>query len=103
MKTRTLSKFALVLSLALASNANALLMNFDDISTSFRFDYMPTSYNNYTWNNFGITNGNNDNANTGYQVGIVSQANVAFNNYGNPAYISKSNFFNLNSGYFTSA
>ena len=102
MKTRTLSKFALVLSLALASNANALLMNFDDISTSITFDYMPTSYNGYTWDNFGIANGNNI-PNTGYQVGIVSQANVAFNNYGNPAYISKSNFFNLNSGYFTSA
>ena len=41
--------------------------------------------------------------NTGYQIGTVSQSNVAFNSSGTPAYISKSNFFNLNSGYFTAA
>ena len=96
MKTRTLSKFALVLSLALASNANALLMNFDDVT------HVAFGYNDYTWGNFSIKNGNSS-PNTGYQIGTVSQANVVFNGSGTPAYISKSNFFNLNSGYFTSA
>jgi hypothetical protein len=101
MKTRTLSKFALVLSLALASNANALLINFDDVNAPF-ISTVPSGYNGYTWNNFAIANGNN-NPNTGYQIGIVSQANIAFNLGSTPAYISKSDFFNLNSGYFTAA
>ena len=96
MKTRTLSKFALVLSLALTSNANALLMNFDDVT------HVAFGYNDYTFGNFTIRDGNRF-PNTGYQVGIVSQANVVFNGSGTPAYISKSNFFNLNSGYFTAA
>ena len=102
MKTRTLSKFALVLSLALASNANALLINFDDEDVHFTLAAVPSGYNSYTWNNFFIVNGSNF-PNTGYQIGTVSQANTAFNLAGTPAYISKSNFFNLNSGYFTAA
>ena len=65
-------------------------INFDDIINTSAG--IPSGYNSYTWNNFGVANGNN-NPNTGYQVGIVSEANVAFNSLGSPAYISKSNFF----------
>jgi hypothetical protein len=101
MKFLQYKKIFLVSTLAFASNANALLINFDDFNNP-NFDILPSSYNGYTWNNGGITNGSNH-PNTGYQIGTVSQANVAFNAYGTPAYISKSNFFNLNSGYFTSA
>lgn len=101
MKFLSYKKIFLVSTLAFASNANALLINFDDVITSSDAN-VPSGYNNYTWNNFGIVNGNSI-LNTGYSIGIVSQANVAFNSDGTPAYISKSNLFNLTSGYFTAA
>ena len=101
MKFLSCKKIFLVSTLAFASNANALLINFDDVITSSSAD-VPSGYNSYTWNNFGIVNGNSI-PNTGYSIGIVSQANVAFNSGGNPAYISKSNLFNLTSGYFTAS
>jgi hypothetical protein len=94
-------KIFLVSTLAFASNANALLINFDDVDVPSPTN-VPSGYNSYTWNNFGIAKGSIF-PNTGYQIGTVSQENIVYSMYGNPAYISKSNSFNLYSGYFTSA
>lgn len=55
MKNRTLSKFALVLSLALASNANALLINFDDVDVP-SIAGVPFGYNDYEWSTFALKN-----------------------------------------------
>ena len=100
-KKKLTSSIALLL---IASNANALVINFDDLDTALSYTEVPSGYNSYNWNNFFALNGNSSTyINSGYHVGIVSQANVAFNANGNPAYISKSNFFNLHSGYFTAA
>jgi hypothetical protein len=103
MKTRTLSKFALVLSLALASNANALLINFDDITIPDSY-HTPISngYQGLNWNNFNALLSSSYSGN-GYRNGLVSSPNVAFNPFGNPASISSLTNFNVASGYFTAA
>jgi hypothetical protein len=101
MKFLQYKKIFLVSILGFTSNANALLLNFDDVDVPSPTN-VPSGYNSYTWDNFGIAKGSNS-PNTGYQIGTVSQENIVYSMYGDPAYISKSNSFNLYSGYFTSA
>jgi hypothetical protein len=99
MRTRTIQKLFLVSTLALASNANALLINFDSFSD---LDVIPNGYNNLSWNNFAIQNSNSI-FTSGFTNGVISSPNVAFNSLGSSAYIMNSNTFNLTSGYFTGA
>jgi hypothetical protein len=99
MRLVTIKKLALVSTLALTSNANALLINFDDLTAE-----IPSGYQGYTWNNFSYLNGPAYGITpSGYFTGVISANNVAFNGGGDPAYLMNSNAFNLTSGYFTGA
>jgi len=84
-----------------ASSAYAQVINFDDLHTN---TYIPISngYAGLNWNNFYAINGNYM-PGTGYQTGVVSSPNVAFNGSAWPATVSSGTAFNLVSGYFTAA
>ena len=97
MKNHIFKNFFLVSSLALSSNANALLINFDDISSYTEL----TTYNSLTWNNF-VAN-TYPTLDSGYRNGTVSPSFIAYNDNGLPGYISKSDLFDLTSAYFTAA
>lgn len=103
MKFLQYKKIFLVSTLAFASNANALLINFDDVNLDGQdAEFPPSNYQNFTWDNWVIVDGTRPNwNNSGYEVGVVSSNNVGVNGFGDDAYISKSNLFNLTSGYFT--
>ena len=94
MNKHTILKLVLVTSVAFTSNANALLINFDEFSSQTTL----TTYNSLTWNNF---NAESFTVTSGYTYGTVSPSSVAYNRGGAPAYISKSDSFNLTSAYLT--
>ncbi|CAM8376827.1 autotransporter outer membrane beta-barrel domain-containing protein [Candidatus Methylopumilus planktonicus] len=103
MRLVTIQKLVLVSTLAFASNANALLINFDSVDNTLSNTSIPNGYSNLNWNNFYSKNGLVNGYNAGYMTGVVSSPNIAYNGYGSPAYIMSSNLFNLTSGYFTGA
>lgn len=74
---------------------------FDDLGTG---GTVPNGYLGVNWNNFsyfnGITYGGNP---SGYQAGVISVSNVAYNPFGNPASITSPNPFDLHSAYLTAA
>jgi autotransporter-associated beta strand protein len=83
---------------AFSTNAGpSQLLTFDDVSTGS----VPANYGNLNWNNFRVVNGQS--YGSGYQVGMVSSPNVAFNSLGNPASLTSTAAFNLVSAYLTSA
>jgi len=87
-------------------DARADLITFDDLPTAQPPQYtsVPNGYHGLTWNNFAILNGTTSPFNEeGYGKGLVSPSNVAFNLWSNPASITSSTPFTLNSGYFTAA
>src|SRR5215212_10715232 len=75
----------------------ATLLTFDDESP-FLYVMIPNGYHELQWNNFFIENGLNS---PGFLRGAVSPPNVAFNGLGNPASVSRSTRFNLDSVYLT--
>lgn len=81
--------FALtILGIALAANASVL--TFDDLPGPGLVP-IPNGYGGLSWNNMYYLDGINYSANpSGYQNGVVSPNNVAYNAYGNPADISVS-------------
>ena len=92
-------------------NAQTLL-TFDDLPSggplTTMFPGVPNSYGglNLNWDNFGVANGLEFDANNGdgYYYGVVSPSNAVFNLYGDPASISiPSGLFDLNSAYLTAA
>lgn len=86
----------------LASNAQAVVVNFDDLNTK---GFIPNSYNGLTWNNMYQVDGlaYNGGVKNGYTAGTVSKRHVALNAYGSPATIGSSSDFVLNSLYLTAA
>ena len=79
-------------------------LTFDDLAGTIL--PIPNGYGNLNWNNFYYLDGVNYPSNpSGYQNGVVSPNNVAFNAYGNPAtmYTSSVDPFYLSSGYITAA
>src|SRR5450759_2874870 len=87
--------------LRVVTNAATTLITFDDLSGSLA---VPVGYNGLTWNNFYCLDGvNYSGAGSGYNAGVVSPSNVAYNGYGNPASISSAGSFNLLSAYLTAA
>jgi hypothetical protein len=68
------------------------------------FDPIPNSYSGFNWNNFFVLDGTHYYGNpSGYQNGVVSPDYVAYNGFGDPAYIYSSNPFTFNSVYMTAA
>ena len=80
--------------------AHATTIGFDDLAS---FATINNGYNGLNWSNFSVID-HNANGASGYQNGVISLNNVAFNGFGNDASISvASGTFTLNSGYFTAA
>lgn len=84
------------------------LVTFDDLSPgsgSGSFINIPNGYENLQWLGFGVLNGSLITPVSGYNNGIVSPNNVAFNDdqFDRSASVSSSGTFNLNSACLTSA
>jgi hypothetical protein len=87
--------------------AQTEILTFDDLPTPVSGNNpgspIPNGYEGLQWQNFIYLNGVNSFFNpSGYQNGVVSPNNVAFNAYANPAMFSDG-LFNLNSAYLTGA
>ncbi len=96
MKSSLILKFAAacVLSTGLAS---ATVITFDGVAG------ITSGYGGIaTWSNLIQLNGDTYGL-SGYQNGVVSHPDVAFNGGGSDAYIANPTAFDLNSGYFTAA
>jgi hypothetical protein len=80
----------------------AFTIGFDDLPGAQ--GAIPNGYKGFTWNNFWYVDGVNyyDNP-SGYQNGVRSANNVAFNAYGNPASIYASSPWYVIDGYVTAA
>jgi hypothetical protein len=87
-----------------AAQAEAETLFFDDLPTDGSVNAIPNGYGGLDWSNFyafnpaafGYTG-------TGYNNGVVSTPNVAYDGYGDPATISSATLFTLVSGDFTGA
>ncbi|CAM8388241.1 hypothetical protein MCEET85_00866 [Candidatus Methylopumilus planktonicus] len=99
MLLRTIQKLFLITMLALGSNANALVINFDSLDGS---GPITNGYSGLNWSNFWSLRGS-DIPNSGYAAGVVSFPNIAFNAYGDPASFSSTAQFTFVSAYFTAA
>ncbi len=78
-------------------------LTFDDLSPGEFSSPIPNGYGSLQWNNFGVFNGSIRPVTEGYRTGNVSPPNVAFNDFGDPASISITGTFTLNSAHLTSA
>ena len=79
-------------------------INFDDLPSTLV--PIPNGYYNLNWSNYNYLNGVTYPGNpSGYQNGVVSPTNVAYNAFGNPATIWQrtADPFVVNSGYLTAA
>jgi len=97
-----MKKIALAALLASAFSAShAAVITFDDLGSG---SAITNGYAGLNWNNFYVLNGLSD-PHSGYQNGVVSASNVAYNAFANPATVSATSDagFNLYSGAFTAA
>jgi hypothetical protein len=98
----SMKKFAGAIAVAsmliVSSAANAEVLTFDDLATNS----IPNGYGGLQWDNFG-NQVNNPVSGSGYETGIVSGLNTAYNRWGNPATFSSAVAFTLNSAFFTGA
>ena len=86
------------------TSANAGTVTFDDLGTSYNGTSIPGSYAGLNWNNFDYLTATVYSPDpSGYQHGMVSSPNVAFNGFGNSASFSSASTFTFNSAYFTGA
>jgi len=88
-----------------ASATRATTLTFEDVVTTGS-DVSATlgSYAGFTWSNVYVLDGLTYYLNpSGYQTGIVSGSNVAYNAYGDPCSFASPTPFTLTSAYFTSA
>ena len=104
MLTRSVWTWTLVLGAVLALSlggtaAEATVLTFDDLAG----DHLPvpSGYGGLQWNNMWYLDGNGS-PGSGYQYGIVSQSNVAYNAYANAAAASDG-LFNFVGAYLTGA
>lgn len=97
-----MKKLALAALLASAFTvSHAAIVTFDDLASG---PAVANGYAGLNWNNFYVLNGSTD-QNSGYQNGVVSANNVAFNAFAAPASVSATSSagFDLYSAYFTAA
>lgn len=99
----------IVVALAVASTlvcnvASAAIetITFDNLNSG---GSIANGYSGLNWTNFNVIDGVDYSTYSGYETGVVSKSNVAFNAGGSPATISAYSglSFDLTSGYFTSA
>ncbi len=101
-----------VLALSGGSGSSQILVTFDDFDLSHAHAYstnIPNGYQGLNWTNFGIVNGILQSSAlggylSGYNYGMVTPSNVAYNAFGNPAEIdSPGTNFSFLSAYLTGA
>ena len=99
--------FALIIGIVgFGHYSRAEVLTFDNLSS---LSGIPNGYGGLNWNNtFTVVDGVNLGTSfpSGYTNGVVSPNNVAFNNYGNVAFITPGTMgptFNFFGGYFTGA
>ncbi len=79
-------------------------VTFDDFTNSTAGAAIPAGYGNLTWLNFNHLDAVNTTSRpSGYQVGMISSNNVAFNSYGQPASLTSTGLFSFISAYLTAA
>ncbi len=96
-------RVTILLCFFLISSAAAFagIITFDDLPGSIT--PVPTGYGGFNWSNFSYLDGVHYSSNpSGYQNGVISPNNVAYNAYGNPAVVGDS-VFDFNGAYFTAA
>ncbi|MGO9245144.1 MAG: PEP-CTERM sorting domain-containing protein [Verrucomicrobiia bacterium] len=110
MKLRLFLVPAVCLGLLVFSAVSArsqTLVTFDDLSPLLAGTLIPNGYQGLSWSNFGVANSillsNFYGYANGYNYGMVSASNVAFNWLGNPAEIDSATNFNFLSAYLTGA
>ena len=95
---------SLLLSLLIASSANAITLTFEGITTTEGYvNPVPNGYGNLNWTNFYVVNGQDPfYVNTGYGAGTVSGQHVAYN-YASQQATTAGSPFDFNSVYLTAA
>lgn len=86
--------------------ASATTITFDDLSVPDPSGTaIANGYNGFDWENFYILNAPAGyyGPDTGYQHGMVSEENVAYNGYADPASFSRATEFTFNSVFLTTA
>jgi len=100
-----------IASLGVTATGNGqVLLTFDDLPTTPSTQgnpgtgVIPNGYGGLDWSNFGVIDGVEAQHTYGYYTGVVSPSNVAFNEYGNSAYVAKpGGLFDLHSAFLTAA
>ena len=103
-RLRVLGVAAIAVS-GLAGPAQAEIIGFDDISVaSGDLEAISNPYAGFDWTNVFVENHIGGTGSPGYNTGIVSQSNAAFDGFGAAAsFTAVSGTFTFNSGYFTGA
>jgi hypothetical protein len=83
--------------------ASAQVITFDDLTDYGSGSWISNGYAGLNWDNFGVLNAPAYSTNSGYQNGVVSGTNVAFNSGGNQAITSSGSTFTFESAYFAAA
>jgi len=86
-------------------HVKAETLTFDELVTAVT-DPIPNGYGGFQWNNFAFACRDfilSQYAGTGYDNGMVSTPNIAYNENGNPAAFSSDTPFTLNGAYLTGA
>lgn len=104
MKLRSALLCIYLVSFGASNVSTAATLTFDEPSIPYgEWQLVPGGYGGLQWNYFGVLNGSLRPPREGYYTGMVSPQNVAFNIQGDPASISSSTAFTLNSAYLTAA
>jgi hypothetical protein len=96
---KAILRLALLASLWAAGHAQAAVITFDELPANSDGTSIADGYRGLEWSNWGVTNSTAG----GYGPATVSQANVSFNSFGNPASFSSGVVFTVNSLYATAA
>jgi hypothetical protein len=91
--------------MAIPAAAQAQVIGFDDLGNTCGTQ-LTNGYQGFNWNNFYVLNPafcGGSLAVSGYAHGTVSQGNVAYNAFAQPAQVSSPNPFTFNSVYMTGA
>jgi hypothetical protein len=106
MKLRLFLGPAVLFGLLVSSVRSQTVITFDDLPNSTTGTFIADGYQGLDWTNFGVGNAilrSNVFGVSGYNYGMVSPSNVAFNGFGLPAEIDSGTNFNFLSTYLTGA
>lgn len=99
---KILSSLVVALSFSVGA-ANAATLTFDELAPAAAGAEVPAGYGGLNWSAFAYLTPSLSTIRPGYAHGTVSQSNVAFNTFANPATFSSTSLFTLIDAYFTAA